>query len=60
MSDTLFNTLTEEEPHQWSDQDLWEALMVVRPMISVALQDRLNPGMTALVAAGRPGTSSAF
>lgn len=48
ISDVLFNTLNEKERHKWTDQELSEALAQVKPMTSIALQDRLNPTMTAL------------
>lgn len=48
LSDVLFNVLTEEEQHEWTDQELLEALKQVSPMASVALRERLNSTMTNL------------
>jgi hypothetical protein len=39
ISDALVATLNEEEQHDWTDQELVETLKIVRPMITVALQD---------------------
>jgi len=48
ISDSLFNVVNQEEQHEWTDQELSEALVQVNPMISVALRNRLNPTMTDL------------
>jgi hypothetical protein len=51
LADVLFNVLNEEEQHKWTDQELSEALVQMKPMASIALQDRLNPTMTSLAIA---------
>jgi len=40
--EALFNLLQEEEPHEWIDKEIIEALKAVSPIIIVALQERLN------------------
>jgi hypothetical protein len=49
ISDALFDLLQEDQQHEWTDDELVETLKVVRPMISIALQDRLNSTMTGLL-----------
>ena len=51
ISDALVATLNEEEQHDWTDQELVETLKIVRPMITVTLQSRLNSTLTGLAAA---------
>jgi hypothetical protein len=42
LSEALFDFLQEEEPHNWTDEELIATLSEVKPMITVTLQDRLN------------------
>ena len=60
MADTLYATLTEEEQHQWTDQELRDTLTKVRPMVSVTLQDRLDPGMNTLATVAPQASSFGF
>jgi hypothetical protein len=54
MSDVLFNTLGEEEQHEWTDEELIEALRHINRMISTTLRNRLNPNMTDLAVTTQP------
>jgi hypothetical protein len=54
MSDALFNTLGEEEQHEWTDEELIEALRHINRMISTTLRNRLNPNMTDLAVTTQP------
>jgi hypothetical protein len=49
ISEALFDLLHEEQQHEWTDDELVEALKIAKPIVTVALQDRLNPTMTRLL-----------
>jgi hypothetical protein len=48
ISEALFDLLQEEEPHEWTDEEITGALKEVSPMITVALREQLNSTQTAL------------
>ncbi|RDW75512.1 hypothetical protein BP6252_06654 [Coleophoma cylindrospora] len=43
LAAVLHDVLLEEEPHDWTDDELAAALKEVSPLITIALRDRLNP-----------------
>jgi hypothetical protein len=49
MSDTLYNTLNEEEQHVWTNDKLAKALVKIKPIITIFLRDRLNSTYTRLI-----------
>jgi hypothetical protein len=48
LSDVLFSLLQEEEQHVWTNNELADTLVELKPMITLSLQDRLNPTLTGL------------
>ena len=48
LSEVLFDVLQEEKPHKWIDEELIAALAKVKPIITITLQERLNPKLNVL------------
>jgi hypothetical protein len=48
ISDALYDVVQEEKQHEWTDQELMETTVKIRPMITTALEDRLNSNKTGL------------
>jgi len=44
----LTDVANKEEFHKWTDKELIAALIEVKPIIIITLQDRLNPKLDAL------------
>jgi hypothetical protein len=44
----LTDVANKEEFHEWTDKELIAALAEVKPIITITLQDQLNPKLDAL------------